>query len=152
MANTGSPLPADYFADLLRRRKIVGLCRAGTLASRLGETAAASHRLGLTQYLVLGMLAAAGPRSQQELSQGLRLDRTTMVSTVDALEKAGLLVRERNPQDRRAYITTITDAGRATLAAVDTDADAMEDEFFGRLSAAERTQLVDLLTKILHSG
>lgn len=101
--------------------------------------------LGLTQYLVLGMLAAVGARSQQELSDGLRTDRTTMVGTVEALENAGLVARERNPQDRRAYIITITDAGRAALAA----ADALEEEFFSRLTGAERTQLVNLLTKIL---
>src|SRR5216683_7033951 len=99
-----SPPPAEYFPELMRRRRIVGLCRAGTAATRIGETAASANDLGLTQYLVLGMLAAGGTRSQQDLSEGLRTDRTTMVGTVDALESAGLVARERNPKDRRAYV------------------------------------------------
>ncbi|MGY0231656.1 MarR family winged helix-turn-helix transcriptional regulator [Longispora urticae] len=144
-----TPPPAAYFQQLMARRRIIGLCRAGSAATRIGETAAGAHDLGLTQYLVLDMLATVGPRSQQELSEGLRTDRTTMVGTVDALETSGLVARERNPRDRRAYIVTVTDAGRAALAAVDTDADVLEEQFLGRLTGAERTQLVALLAKIL---
>ncbi|WP_412537880.1 MarR family transcriptional regulator [Longispora sp. K20-0274] len=144
-----SPPPAAYFQQLMARRRIIGLCRAGSAATRIGESAAGAHDLGLTQYLVLDMLATVGPRSQQELSEGLRTDRTTMVGTVDALETAGLVARERNPNDRRAYIVTITDPGRAALAAVDADADALEAQFLGRLSEAERALLVELLGKIL---
>ncbi|MBI1758034.1 MAG: MarR family transcriptional regulator [Actinobacteria bacterium] len=139
----------EYFRTLVEHRQIVGLCRAGAAATRMGETAAAAHGLGLTQFLVLGMLAGAGPGSQQELSEGVRTDRTTMVGTVDALERAGLVVRERNPTDRRAYIITITDSGRAALKAVESEAGALEEAFFEPLTAGERAQLVVLLTKLL---
>lgn len=143
--------PAAYFQQLMARRRIIGLCRAGSAATRIGETAAGAHDLGLTQYLVLDMLATVGALSQQELAEGLRTDRTTMVGTVDALESAGLVARERNQKDRRAYIITITNAGGDALAAVNADADALEEEFLGRLTDTERTHLVELLAKILIS-
>lgn len=143
------PELTDYFRQLLWQRHIVGLCRAGAAATRIGEAAAARTGRNLTQFLVLGMLDATGPRSQQELSDGLRTDRTTMVGTVDALERAGLVTRQRNPTNRRAYIVTISPAGRAALATISADAATLETRFFERLTADERNQLVGLIGKLL---
>jgi len=50
--------------------------------------------------------------SQQAIGERLRIDRTTMVSLIDDLERAGYVKRERNPDDRRAYVITLTAAGK----------------------------------------
>lgn len=140
---------AEYFRRLVRERPIVGLCRAGAAATRLGETAAARHGLGLTPFLVLGMLAATGAASQQELSEGVRTDRTTMVGAVEGLVGSGLVTRHRNPADRRSYVVEITDAGRDRLAAIDAEVERLQAAHLAALSVAEREALVRILTALL---
>jgi DNA-binding MarR family transcriptional regulator len=83
--------------------------------------------------------------SQQAIGERLRIDRTTMVSLVDDLERAGYVKRDRNPGDRRAYVITLTAAGRKAQARSERHLDAHARGFFGRLSEAEREELHRLL-------
>ena len=64
------------------------------------------------------LLAAAqqGEYTQTALAGAIGLDKTTMVVTVDALEKAGLVERRMSSSDRRARVVTVTAAGRRKVA------------------------------------
>src|SRR5918996_1540381 len=68
--------------------------------------------LHVRQFGLLTVLATEGPRSQQELAEWVRMDRTTMVALVDSLEERGYVRRERNPEDRRAYLLQLTPEGK----------------------------------------
>src|SRR5947209_18060967 len=70
--------------------------------------------LGITarEFGVLTLLARAGQLSQQAIGEQLRIDRTTMVAIVDALEQAEFGRRGRNPSDRRAVAVTPLPQGR----------------------------------------
>ena len=57
--------------------------------------------------------ALEGEQTQIQLAERCALDKTTMVVTVDELEKAGLAERRPSPTDRRARIIAVTDAGEA---------------------------------------
>ena len=54
--------------------------------------------------------------SQRELAHRLRLEKSTVSRMVADLEGRGLLVRERDPDNRRLYRLRITPAGRAAHA------------------------------------
>ena len=56
--------------------------------------------------------AMQGEYSQTALAHAIGLDKTTMVVTIDALEKAGLVERRMSTQDRRARVIAVTEAGR----------------------------------------
>src|ERR1700749_5015839 len=60
---------------------------------------------------VLSLLKTLGPRSQQELSELCRVNRTIMVKLIDGLECRGLVRRDRNPADRRSYALALTTQG-----------------------------------------
>jgi DNA-binding MarR family transcriptional regulator len=90
-----------------------------------------------------------GSLSQQAIGERLRIDRTTMVSLIDDLERAGYVKRERNPDDRRAYALTLTAAGRRAQARAEGAVDAHALEFFGQLSEAERQELHRLLARLI---
>lgn len=90
-----------------------------------------------------------GSLSQQAIGERLRIDRTTMVSLIDDLERAGYVKRERNPDDRRAYVITLTAAGRRAQARAEEAVDAHALHFFGRLSEAERQELHRLLARLI---
>jgi len=81
---------------------------------------AEQHGLQLRDYIVLSALHKTPDLTQVELAKTLGLDKTTLMSQLDRLESAGLVVRRADPRDRRARIPHITDTGetlRATVAA-----------------------------------
>ena len=59
--------------------------------------------------------AAQGEYTQSQLAELSGLDKTTMVVTMDALERAGLAERKPSPRDRRARIIALTPAGHALV-------------------------------------
>jgi DNA-binding MarR family transcriptional regulator len=133
------------------------------LADRIGYLLAKAH-LGIRaiadealiplgfdkkEYAALVLLASEGPLSQQALSVVQGCDRTTMVAVVDKLEDGQLVVRRRNPLDRRAYALEITAKGRRALEQADTLVSQVERDFLAPLSTAERRTLIDLLQRLL---
>jgi len=106
-------------------------------------------QLEIKQYVALATLASDGHLSQHQLGQRLRIDRTTMVALVDTLETNGDVIRQRNPEDRRAYALQITRHGRSTLARAKRAVSTAEHEISAGLSDAELRQLKDLLTRLL---
>lgn len=106
--------------------------------------------LNLRDYTVLIAAERAAiegrPRPQLALSQAARLDKSTMVVAVDALEEEGLVERRPDPKDRRARIVVPTDAGRELLARAEEVVLSVEDAVLADLNAEERQALRNLLT------
>jgi len=109
--------------------------------------------LNLRDYTVLIAAERAAveerPRTQLALAQAARLDKSTMVVAVDALEEEGLVERRPDPKDRRARIVVPTDAGRELLARAEGVVLGVEDEVLAGLDAGERRVLRDLLTRLV---
>ncbi|MEV0381068.1 MarR family winged helix-turn-helix transcriptional regulator [Nonomuraea sp. NPDC050643] len=149
MPTTNRPARPTYFPRLAAERLDIALCRASASVARAAEAHATAQGLGVGQHLVLKMLAAVGPCSQQTLSEELRIDRSVMVTVCDDLERAGLVRRERNPRDRRSYAVTVTESGRRRLTEAEQSIPAFLDGTFQPLSPEERDQLTALLGKLL---
>ena len=149
---TGARTRTTYFPRLAAERPDIALCRASTVVARAAEAAAEQHGLGVGQHLVLKMLVAVGPRSQQVLSEELRIDRSVMVGIADDLERTGYVRRERDPEDRRAYAVTITASGRRALAKAEKTIPEFLDRTFTALTPTERDQLTALLGKLLSAS
>src|SRR5688572_7426965 len=73
------------------------------------EVLADSDGLGIKHFGALSVIAAEGPLSQQLLGERMTVDRTTMVTVIDDLERARMVTRQRNLNDRRAYALEATD-------------------------------------------
>lgn len=71
--------------------------------------------LGLTytQYISMMVLWDRAPMRVKDLGEALYLDSGTLTPLLKKLEKAGWVVRQRDPQDERSVILTLTEAGRA---------------------------------------
>lgn len=76
------------------------------------KMAAALAEIGLTARMHCVLVhALEEERTQIQLAAIGDMDKTTMVVTVDALEKAGLAERRPSSADRRARIIAVTDEG-----------------------------------------
>lgn len=123
-----------------------------TIAARTGQELARRRLspLGLTVQLcgVLNLLAE-GPISQQEVGEQLGIDRTTVFELMDGLERKGVVVRRRNPRDRRSYAVSLTPQGRTVQKKAARAFDAAADEFFAPLKEAELAALSRMLSQLI---
>jgi DNA-binding MarR family transcriptional regulator len=126
-------------------------CRVQRLA-RLHRTALRDllEEAGLYpgQEQLLLSLWAGGPQTQAALAASLDLDASTICKTLQRLERAGLVARDRCDGDRRAIEVSTTDAGdalRPRVAALLAEAD---ERITRGLTAAERDTLSGLLDRL----
>jgi len=96
--------------------------------------------------------ANSSARNQAELAKQLGVDRTVMVYLVDDLEKAGLVERIPDPNDRRSKLIRATPQGRARLCELQKVTAAAEAELLSDLSPAEAELLRSLLQRIAAHG
>ncbi|MBW8827414.1 MAG: MarR family transcriptional regulator [Acidobacteria bacterium] len=97
---------------------------------------------------LLRQLAGREGCSQQALAEALGVVPSRVVALVDELEARGLVERRLNPTDRRARALFLTANGRRVLEQVAETGRALEAALTKGLSAAERQQLVRLLSKL----
>ena len=97
---------------------------------------------------VLSTLVESGPLTQIQLATATATDRTAMVYLLDELERQGLVERMPNPGDRRSYLIHLTPQGTQTQRKAAAELATQADTLLKPLAAAERRQLVDLLTRI----
>ncbi|MFF3852827.1 MarR family winged helix-turn-helix transcriptional regulator [Micromonospora sp. NPDC002575] len=102
-----------------------------------GATGEVAERHGLTlrDYIVLSALDKTPGLTQGELGKSLALDKTTLMSQLDRLERRGLVVRHNDSRDRRLRIPVITEDGeaiRATVAAACAAVEAAALSSFGQ--------------------
>jgi MarR family transcriptional regulator, lower aerobic nicotinate degradation pathway regulator len=139
----------DELPEALNRRAAYLLTRAAARANAMGERDL--EPLGITprEYSVLAVLAERSPLSQTRIAAILGLDRTTILKLGASLERKGLVTRQRDEHDRRAYSIALTATGEHARE----DAYALlvdcEGRFLMPLSGPERDQLTNLLSRVV---
>ena len=108
--------------------------------------------LGLThpQYLVMLALWERSPRRVSDIGHALLLEPATLSPLLERLESAGLVTRERDPDDGRALAVGLTDAGQALRE----KALEVPGKIVARLGIpiAELEQTRDALTRLLDAS
>src|ERR1051325_3003652 len=83
----------------------------------------------------------AQPTSQQALCESIGVDASKLVGVLNDLEDEGLIVRRRDPADRRRHIVELSKEGRAHVAAGERAIAEVEGRLFAGLDDEERVQL-----------
>ncbi len=104
--------------------------------------------LTVTQFGVLESLHHIGPLCQGELAEKLLRSGGNLTLVVDNLEKAGLVVRERDPADRRFVVVKLTPKGSAFIAEIFPRVAANITREMNRLSSTELLDLGRLCKKV----
>ncbi|TAL35828.1 MarR family transcriptional regulator [Phenylobacterium sp.] len=74
--------------------------------------AARRMKLGLAEVAAMEQLVVHGPMTPGALGRALSMPSASITALVDRLEYKRMVVRNRNPADRRGYLLEITDNAR----------------------------------------
>jgi len=127
---------------------------AGMLLVKIGRMAErwfteALKPIGLTpRHLGVLLEVRARPTSQQALIDTIGVDPSKLVGLLNDLEADGLIVRRRDPEDRRRHIVEVSKEGRARLAAAEKAAGEVEERLFASVDAAQRGELLRALAQV----
>ncbi|MUL76424.1 MarR family transcriptional regulator [Mycolicibacterium sp. CBMA 226] len=138
-----SPLAVVYRMGQVRR----------LLEQRMAEVFA-RHGLTAADFLVIVTLRRAGKpyrMPQARLMNALGLTSGTVSLRLDRLVKAGCVIREPDPDDRRGSIIRLSESGLTLFDAVAPEHLANEDRLLSALTADQRTELAGLLRHLLVS-
>jgi DNA-binding MarR family transcriptional regulator len=98
---------------LLDRQVCFPLYAASNLLTRLYRPVLEPLGLTYSQYLVMLVLWERSQASVGDLGERLHLDSGTLTPLLKRMEHAGLILRQRDPQDERRVLITLTAQGRA---------------------------------------
>jgi DNA-binding MarR family transcriptional regulator len=101
--------------------------------------------LTITQFSLMGRLKRVGPMTMKQLAEAMRMQRTTLVRTIQPLRRNGLVSSETLGADVRALSIALTAVGEERLQAGRKHWYAAQAEFEDRFgeqrAAALRTEL-----------
>lgn len=109
---------------------------------------------GLTpqEYAVLISADEEPGLDQRSLAERLAIDAMTVTHHVDKLEAMGLVTRRAHPSDRRVRLLHVTASGRRLRRRIKPRTQAAHDRILAPLSMEERTQIVELMTRIVEAN
>ncbi len=120
---------------------------ARLLAKRFDQRARA---LGLTraQMQILAYLVTNEGINQAGLAELLEIEPISLARLIDRMEQAGWVERRPDPKDRRAWLLFITDKVKPILTKMVEVGQVVRAEALAGLSAAERTQILDMMLRV----
>jgi DNA-binding MarR family transcriptional regulator len=147
-------LPADPPVDVQDEVELAdAVMRAGKRMRR--ET---FHRLspyGITpsqgralDVLARGTRRGGGMIRLNQLAERLHIAPRSVTTVVDALEAAGLVARTQDPEDRRAILLQLTEAGTGMVEQIGRIRQEVAGEYFGAITPEQRAGLLGLLRAV----
>jgi len=106
------------------------------------------HNLTRVKWLALGIIANSPDLTQAELAAELGLGSATVGRLVDRLEQRRFIIRNPDPDDRRAYRLALTDTARSLLDLLKDTAAELRNDVLGGLSASDIKTLNKSLNRL----
>lgn len=108
-----------------------------------------SHKLSQQQVRLLCAIIACRNVGMSELGRHTQLEKSNLSNLVDRLEQRGLVVRTRDPADRRVTYVELTAEGHDLTVRAHDDVIARVNELADKLPAADRDLLSTVLGKMM---
>jgi MarR family transcriptional regulator for hemolysin len=135
------PAPAQEPIGLL-------LTRASKAVSRAFDAALAEAGGSLPTWLILLSVKTGRSSTQRELAAAVGIEGATLTHHLDGLERRGLLVRTREPANRRVQRVTLTDEGEAAFLRLRQTAVAFDRRLRDGLAEDDLTQARAVLARL----
>lgn len=123
----------------------VQLAAAARAVERSFDAVLAQSGGSIPVWLVLLNLKLRRTASQRELAEAIGVQTSTLSIHLSQMERDGLVVRHREPEDRRTHVVGLTAAGEAAFARIRSAAGAFDSALRRGLTDAEVDQLEHVL-------
>jgi MarR family transcriptional regulator for hemolysin len=132
------------------REEPIGLqvTRTAKTLSRAFDEALADAGGSLPTWLILVSLKARAWGTQRELAQALGIEGPTLTHHLDAMERAGLVTRTREAENRRVQRVELTDAGDAAFHRLRRAAKAFDERLRSGLADDDVERLRELMRRL----
>ncbi len=118
MAGDNGSMNGDVGLD---RKVLAAVERLGRALRAARQQVATRHELSLLGLSVIETLAVARPRRVGDLAAELDVSQPTVSDAVATLDKRGLIARDRDPNDLRTTLVTLTSTGEVVAADIATE-------------------------------
>jgi MarR family transcriptional regulator for hemolysin len=125
------------------------LARTAKLVTRAFEQELALAGGSMPTWLILLSLKSRSWRTQRELAEALGIEGPTLTHHLAGLERAGLVRRTRDPDNRRVQRVDLTEAGDAAFQRLRRAASSFDQRLRSGLEDSEIQQLRELLAQLL---
>lgn len=131
----------------------IGLCfQLLSLANAIDRDCAARlapRQLSEGKFVLLFLLhEQPDGLSPHQLADGAGVTRATITGLLDGLARDGYVLRQAGQGDRRKIMVTLTPKGKTAAAQLFDEHTTWIASLFGKLSAADKTQLSGLLARV----
>ena len=103
------------------------------------------------QGRLLVLLSQYGALTQRELIELTGRRSATLSEQLEGMERAGLIVRRKNEQDKRNIDVELTEQGKKAAIEAMQNRQAYADELFAAMPQRKKQQLAGLLDSLLHT-
>jgi DNA-binding MarR family transcriptional regulator len=136
--------------DRVKERPTWLISRAYARSSSILAAGFQAHGDGLRgyHYRLLAALEQRGPASQADLGRDTGIDRSDVTAALTDLESRHLVERKVDPAHKRRNIVTLTPQGADTLLKLDAVLDGIQEAVLAPLTAAQRRQFINLLSRL----
>ena len=145
-SETGILRGGDFDRSLGYRLRLAQILAYRNFEERITDHGATPRYLGL-----LGIVAANPGQPQNRLAEAVGLQKSSLVTILDRLEKDGILERRPVPEDRRAKGVWLTDHGEEVVAELSREALDHEDSLTRGISPEDRERLLDMLGQVIEN-
>jgi DNA-binding MarR family transcriptional regulator len=131
-------------------RELPRLLRGAYFAMhRVSDAHFGRHGVTADQFVLLACLAEQDAITQQELARRASSDPSTVRAMLVLLEGRGLVSRERQPDDRRARLVSLTAKGRRLFERLWETSEPIRVRMLAGFSAEEARSLLDGLRRLI---
>jgi MarR family transcriptional regulator, transcriptional regulator for hemolysin len=124
------------------------LARAARLVGRAFDDALSEAGGSTPTWLVLLNLKIRPAANQRELAKAVGIREATLTHHLNAMEKAGLLTRRRDQNNRRIHLVELTSAGEAAFLRLRTTAAAFDQQLRQGINATELANVQRILDQL----
>jgi MarR family transcriptional regulator for hemolysin len=125
------------------------LARTAKAASRAFDDALAAAGGSLPQWLILVELKGRTHGTQRTIAQAVGVEGPTLTHHLNKMEAAGLVTRQRDPDNRRVHQVALTEAGEAKFASLLATVVAFDQRLRRDLDERDVARLHRLLDRLL---
>jgi MarR family transcriptional regulator for hemolysin len=129
----------------------ITLTAAARDASRAFDAALQSAGGSRPVWLVLMALKQHATANQREIAQKVGIQGATLTHHLNAMESSGLLIRRRDPRNRRVHIVELTEAGHSMFFQLLGTVTAFDKRLRNGLDEADIATLRRLLAVLQHN-